>query len=134
MDMAQEHPSEWLVTLNAPTLEALFEGVGQEITSLMLGGAPLAPSQGEVWVALEGKDTEALLAEWVNELVFLAEARGMCHRDFRVQHVTPTKLNVSMQKFPVPVHFRNPIKAATYHRLKVAQGPSGYTATFLLDV
>lgn len=83
-------------------------------------------------VALSAPDRPALLAAWLEELVFLAESEG-----FEPLGVESLELHGDSLQATVSGRLGDPpplVKAVTYHRLVFEPCDSGYCATVILDV
>ena len=83
-------------------------------------------------VSVSAPDLPALLAEWLNELVFLAETDGFIpERVVRMEIADTTlKATVAGQR-SVP---RSLIKGVTYHRLELEEAEGEWRARVVLDV
>jgi SHS2 domain-containing protein len=100
---------------------ALVELIGEE------GGEPVTR---EVWVA--ASDPETLLAEWLGELVFLAETEGFVAEKVLALELGDRSLQASVAgrtSTPRPL-----VKAVTYHDLVLEQREGGWFARVVLDV
>jgi protein archease len=83
-------------------------------------------------VAVEAPDRPALLAAWLEELVFLAETEGFVpHRldDLELGERSLRAVVSGGLDEPPPL-----VKAVTYHRLSFESVGTGYRATVVLDV
>ena len=129
----EEHRSELQLRVEAPSLPALFAEAARALAELMHGtpADPLAPT-GE-GVIIDAPDREALLVDWLNELVFRSEVGKAIFTEFDIRELTDERLVASIRgrRFE---RLRNPIKAATYHGLSVAAREGGFTGTVILDV
>lgn len=130
-----EHTAEVRLRVAGPTLGALFAEAGRALAAVELGGAPPVPS-GE-WRPIEVRsiDRDALLVEWLNELVYLAETECWVPAEFEIEVATPTELKarargVSLDAAPARV------KAATFHGLRITEtaGGGGLEGEVILDV
>jgi SHS2 domain-containing protein len=129
-----EHTGEVQLVLEAPSLEALCAEAGRALAELLAGEVPAAAAgEPAEEVTVRAADREALLVEWVNELIFLSEVRKRIYGEFDFESVSEHEL-VARVRGAEPAHLRTAVKAATFHRLSVAQGPDGFTATLVLDV
>jgi SHS2 domain-containing protein len=88
-------------------------------------------------IEVEAGDTEALLVEWLNELIYLFDARRMLFKRFDIVELTPNRLVAEVWGEPADP-FRHRIKlgvkAATYHMLHVDREGDGYRLQVLFDV
>jgi len=128
----EEHTSEVLVHLSAPTLEQLLVEAGRALAELM-SDEPAGPVEGEDAIALEAPDHAALLVQWINELLFLSETRKRIFSRFEVERVGEGAVRARVQGW-TPSRLRTQVKAATFHRLSVRSGPEGLRAEVILDV
>jgi SHS2 domain-containing protein len=128
-----EHTAEVQVRVRAPSLGMLAAEAGRALTRIELGEA-VPPASGE-WrrVELRARDREALLVDWLNELIYLAEAERWVAVEFRAESASDTALTMLVQGASVadaPAR----VKAATFHGLHVADRPDGLEAEIVLDV
>lgn len=134
----EEETSELRVHVEAPTCAALFEEAGRALAEVMAGGAdaaaalpePEAPAEA---VALDGRDREALLVAWLNELIYRAETRGRVYTDLQVEALGEHTLSAAIRGRAAP-EARALVKAATFHGLRIVEGPEGVSATIVLDI
>ncbi|MBI2896568.1 MAG: archease [Deltaproteobacteria bacterium] len=110
----------------------LFAEAGRALAEVM--GQPGAPSRMEPQrIAVQASDREALLVEWLNELVFRSERTGELFPDLTVDEITDRALRATIRGSEVR-ESRSQVKAATFHALRIEEGPTGLTATVVLDV
>lgn len=130
-----EHTADVGLRALAPTCEEAFEAVGEGLAQLM--GAWFPGEGAEREVAATGADRPALLAAWVDELLYLHEAEDAVFGGFTVQRVHDDVLGAL-----VTVAARAGrdldgvgVKAATYHRLRMEETAHGeWLAEIYLDV
>ncbi|MCH7996839.1 MAG: archease, partial [Chloroflexi bacterium] len=87
-------------------------------------------------IEVEGHDREALLVQWLNELIYTFDVENLVFKSFHILEMTDTGLKVDCfgQKLDPEVHeVRLGVKAATYHMLKVEEG-NGFRAQVLFDI
>jgi SHS2 domain-containing protein len=88
-------------------------------------------------LAGEARSVETLLVDWLNDLVFLFEGRGVVCRRFAFSVWTPTAYRAEAYGEAVdPARHapRDLVKAATYHGLSVRTDEAGLEARVILDV
>ncbi|HZY05620.1 MAG TPA: archease [Anaeromyxobacteraceae bacterium] len=128
----EEHTGELKLRIEAPSLPDLFAEAGKALAEAM--GAPEGEGVPvEKRIEVEASDRDALLVDWLNELVFLAEAEKMIFREFRVELPSEGRL-LALARGARVERLRNPVKAATYHALAITARPQGFVATVVLDV
>lgn len=122
-----------LLRITAPTLPRLFEEAGRALAELMAEQWTDDPGAESESVTVRAPDREALLVEWLNELVFRSETRGRVYPYLQVTGLTDSELQAQIRG-AIPNPLRTAVKAATYHRLQIASQADGYTASIVLDV
>ncbi|MEE9199727.1 MAG: archease [Dehalococcoidia bacterium] len=88
-------------------------------------------------IEVEAGDKEALLVEWLNELIYLFDAHHMLFKRFDMVELTPTRLVAEAWGEPVDPsrhRIKMGVKAATYHMLQVEREGDGYRLQVLFDV
>lgn len=83
-------------------------------------------------VTAEARDRPALLAAWIEELVFLAESEGFVATHIESIDVSERSVGATVAGVldaPPPL-----VKAVTYHRLAFEPHGEGYVARVVLDV
>jgi SHS2 domain-containing protein len=129
-----EHTGEVVLNVRAPTLPALFAAGGRGLAGLMLGDeVGHGPETAHDHVVVEARDREALLVAWLDELVYRAETAKAVFTRFEVKLADERHLAADIHGV-TPTSFRNPVKAATYHRLSIAERDGEYVAAVVLDV
>lgn len=129
----EEHASEVKVRLFAPTLPALFEEACLALSEIMAETPPRAASADEP-VRLMARDREALLAEWLNELIYRADSEGRLFTAAEIEHLSDTELQGRVGGVGVR-EWKTQVKAATLHELTIASlDQEGWTASVVLDV
>lgn len=129
----EEHTGEVQVLLEAPTLQELFVEAGRALAGLMATEPPASVRPPGERIALQAPDREALLVDWLNELIFLSETRKQVFTELSIEELSDTSLRAVVRGGEPPA-LRTPVKAATFHGLRIAGGPGAYSARLVLDV
>ena len=129
-----DHTAELELEIDASTEEAVFEQALAALAELLSRDQEEEQQQQEVSrsVWAEADDRPALLAAWIDELVFLAESEGFEPQAVRALRLRPRSVQATVigrLGRPPPL-----VKAVTYHRLSFERAGDGYTATVVLDV
>jgi SHS2 domain-containing protein len=130
-----EHTADVGVEAAGDTCEEAFEAAAQGVAVLL--GAWFPEEGEERDVLVEAPDREALLVGWIDELLFLHESRDVVFGGFTVRRVDDGELDGSARTAPTGNRALEgtAIKAATFHRLRVAQKQDGtWRARVYLDV
>ena len=128
-----EHTSEVELHLFAPTLPALFAEAGRALAELMLGEGPRAGETVTAEVSVTAPDREALLAAWIDELIYLSETRKAVFTRFELTRLADGALCARLAGIAEPV-LVTAVKAATFHDLRIAEEGGQFVATVVLDV
>jgi len=129
-----EHTGEVELRLVAPDLPSLFAEAGRAVAELMLGeDAPAAEATVHAQVRLDAPDAGALLVAWIDELVYLSDTRRAVFTRFDVRAADERALEAEAHGVPEPP-IKTGVKAATYHRLRVARDGDGWAGVVVLDV
>jgi SHS2 domain-containing protein len=125
-----EHTAELGLELEAPTLEELLAEACRAFAELV--GASGSGKPARRLLELEILEERAIVADWLNELVYLADAHGFVPRRLGSFERTPTGVRAELLGYedsPRPL-----VKAVTYNDLELSGGPRGWHARVVLDV
>jgi SHS2 domain-containing protein len=123
------------------TLEEVFESAGNALMNTQVGELSAIGTGTVVSFTIENKDTERLLHDFLQELIFYKDAELLLFREYDLK-ITKLdsgawKLAASLKGEPI-----NPkkhellvdVKAVSWHMFKVAKDESGWKAFVILDV
>jgi SHS2 domain-containing protein len=117
-------------------LPELFVNAARGLWSLMVEPGTVRRER-RIPVEVEAADREALLVAWLNEMVYLHEAREFVMADCAIRSLTDTTLSAELWGEPVD-RLRHPmaghVKAVTYHLLLVRPTPQGWEGQVVVDV
>jgi SHS2 domain-containing protein len=124
----REHESELELVVEAATDVLVLREAMAALAELL--GAATGPPRSHA-VALEARDRAALLAQWLEELVFLADTKRFVPEDAELR-VSDTRLDGTVRGRtgePRPL-----VKAVTYHRLEFERRSDSWHAHVVFDV
>jgi len=128
----EEHVGEVRVRVEAASLAGVFEEAAAVLAELA-AGTDVAPACANERVALRSTGREALLFDWLNEILYRSESRKRVYPKARVERVDDHELRATLEGAePRAIH--TSVKAATMHDLFVGPSDGGWTARFVLDV
>jgi SHS2 domain-containing protein len=129
-----EHTAEVGIEATGGTCEEAFEAVGQGVATLLGAWFP-GVGTGRT-VSVRSPDREALLAAWVDELLYLHESTHVVFGGFTVERVTNGALEAEVAVAPAGGRTLegSGVKAATYHRIFVGEENRGWVARVYVDV
>lgn len=125
-----EHTGELELRLTGPSEEAVFTDALAAMSELLASDVSGQPARHEVTAS--APDRATLLAEWMNELLYLAEI----HR-FVPERVARFQLSDGELEATVEGHRAIPsplVKAVTYHHLEMQERDGEWTGRVVLDV
>jgi SHS2 domain-containing protein len=116
--------------LDAESERGIFEAAFHAMGELLSGNQ--SQERIEVPVALTGSDRAALLADWLGELAFLGETRGLVPDRLASLELTDGGVSALVHgRAGDPPHL---VKGVTYHRLRFERSEGGWRARVVLDV
>ncbi len=136
-----EHTADWAIRVRGRDLEALFVAAARGMFSLLTETAAVEPRR-EIELDLRAIDTETLLVDWLNELLYLAEERQLLCSDFQITQLDApepgrseraARLRARVAGCAAP-GLRKTIKAATFSSLAITRAAAGYTTEIVFDV
>lgn len=131
----EPHTSEVRIRVEGTDLAELFEEAGYALAEVMLGESPPEPPAGaeEEHVTLDAADTEALLVDWLNELISRSDMKKRVYTHVVVDALAERKLHARIRGF-TPEVLKTAVKAATFHGLEIREHEDRFIAFVVLDV
>jgi SHS2 domain-containing protein len=125
-----EHTGELELELESDSERGLFEAGFDAIRELVSGSE--TQERIEVPVELTGSDRALLMADWLGELAFLIEMRGLVPERLASFELDDDRAKALVQgSAGDPPHL---VKAVTYHRLSFEPADGAWRARVVLDV
>jgi SHS2 domain-containing protein len=138
-----DHTADVVVRAFGASREEVFEQAALATISLLYDVTAVRAAE-RYTVEVTAPDPDLLLAAWLNELLFLIEARRLVFARFEVGSVeaegaaaSPAVLRATAvgEAFDGRRHsVRSVVKAATLHGLSLHEAPGGWEGRVLLDV
>lgn len=131
-----EHTADIGIIAYGKDIREVFINAAKGLFSLIID--PAEVSARKTWeIAVTAPDREALLVNWLNELIYLLDAQGTLFKDFEIINMTETELKVKASGEKINTkkhHLKREVKAATYHQLKIEQTADGWRAQVIFDI
>ncbi|HXI21761.1 MAG TPA: archease [Gemmatimonadales bacterium] len=128
-----DHTADARLIIRSPTLAGVFTEAGRALARLE--GVTSTGRDGDEWrlVEVTAADPAALLIEWLNELIYLAERDRWVATEFEIEAATPTSVRCRARGVVLP---QSPAraKAATWHGVRFEGQGGRYTAEVVIDV
>jgi SHS2 domain-containing protein len=133
-----EHTADVGLRVTAPSLEQLFADAGGAVGSLIIENPEAIETRQRVQITLEAENVEDLFIDWLRELIFTFETRRLLFREFSIE-ISDANRRLLAECRGEPADWSrhlpdNELKAATYHRLRVEQTPTGWEAEVIFDI
>jgi len=128
-----EHTADLALRCGGPDLESLFRSAARGMYHLLGATSRGADAEIRHQIRLAADDVEGLLVDWLGELAYLAEDRGLVFKRISFATLSETRL-VALLVGEHAAHIDTLVKAVTYHQLKVERSHEGFTATVVFDV
>jgi SHS2 domain-containing protein len=130
----EEHTSEVRIRVEAARLEELFAEAARALADLMGRPSPERNDRADPeTVELRARDRDALLARWLDELIYRTERSGRIFADVHVERVEGERLIAQVRGSEI-AEPRTPVKAATLHGLCIRAEGGRFTVEVVLDV
>ena len=128
-----DHTSEIGLRVQAATFPEMLAEAGRGLARLLLRERVVEATGEAREIEVSSHDREALLVDWLNELLFEAEVRLWVPVEFEVLEASDTHIRARVRGAAVEVP-PSIVKAATFHGLEVLETPEGLEAEVILDV
>ena len=134
-----EHTSDVGIHVTAPDIDRLMERCARGMTALMVGSDQPCPGVKIInkKMLIDGLDREALLNNFLSELIYLQEGEGLILAGFDSCFFEDGLLyaQAKFQKFDDSCRkVITPIKAVTFHKLKIEKVKGVHQVTIIFDV
>lgn len=131
----REHTSETELVVRAATFEELLEEAARALGAIQRRSRVGEPEDRWREITVHAPDRQALLVEWLNELVFLGERHRWIPLEAEILAAREGELHARARGV-VLAQPPSLVKAATLHglRLEPVAGGAGLEASVLLDV
>jgi SHS2 domain-containing protein len=129
-----EHPADVKLRAWGATLQQLFANAAQGMMVFLFGGeiAKARPERTDAF-EIEAPDREALLVDWLSELLYRACSEYHAYVEFCVREMSDRRLVATAGV--VSAEAIDDIKAVTHHELSIrARDGGGWEATVVFDI
>jgi len=131
-----DHTADICVRVYGKSLADLLRNAARTMMQLITDIEKVNPSK-EIEVKAKGETKEELLVHWLEEILFLHQAKKMVFRDFEAHLVSETEVqgkafgeNIDVEKHDIGLD----IKAATYHNLKIEHESDKLKVDVVFDI
>lgn len=132
-----DHTAEAGIIARGATLAEAFANAAEGMYALLVDLDGVEEREARQ-VTLTGESREALLTDWLLELIFLTETEGLLFCRFQVDELTESHLQARAwgERFDAERHAANNVmvKAVTRHLLEIGREDGGYRVQVLFDI
>jgi SHS2 domain-containing protein len=131
-----EHTADLGIRVQAADLNSLFAEAGRALFSVIAHNLDDVRAVETIEFQIEGHETDFLLIDWLGELLFTFESRGLLLSQFSVR-IDDAGLTASARGEPFDDtrhRLEHEVKAITYHGLRVVPLDKGWLAECILDI
>jgi len=134
-----EHTADAKFKAYGATLEEAFENAALAMMNVMIDTDTVKNTQSEI-IELMSSDMDALLFEWLSELLFVFEVENMVFNGFDIEYIKQESDDFHLvaklmgEPIDLSVHkFGTEVKAATYNDMSIQETESGWTVQATVD-
>jgi SHS2 domain-containing protein len=131
-----EHTADLGFRATGAMLAELFENAAEALVAIALNPENV---EARETIALEakGESREALLVNWLSEVLYWLDGEHRAMRSFKVRELTESRVAGEAQgerRDPARHEPRLVVKGITYHQLKIEQSEQGWQCEVYLDI
>jgi SHS2 domain-containing protein len=128
-----EHPGDVKLRARGATLEQLFANAAQGMMAYLFGEeiAKARPERSDR-IEINAPDRDALLVDWLSELLCRATSEYQAYVGFRIREIGERSLVATAGV--VSAEAIDDIKAVTHHELSLRERDGGWEATVVFDI
>ncbi|MBI2845622.1 MAG: archease [Chloroflexi bacterium] len=131
-----EHTADLAIRVWGKDLPELFANAAYGMFSLMVEVDKLG-TEAEHIVSLQAVDREALLVDWLSELLTLHDTHRQAYREFLIRNLFLDEEGAKLEAIALGGKIEGVkivIKGVTYHDLHIEETPQGYTTALVFDI
>lgn len=127
-----EHTADRAFRVRGRNMADLLENAARAMQALDEPSSAREPSASEE-IEVEGVDRESLLVNWLNEILYLEQARQLVCEEFHIAEIENRRLRAQIETRKCD-RSQTHIKAVTFHNLHIREVSGGLEAEVVLDV
>jgi len=131
-----EHTADVGVRVFGDDLKSLFSHAANAFFEIITETDTIEPRKTYT-ITAKGDGWEELLVNWLNELLFLFDTKGLVFKEFEIEEIRRDYLRAKAkgELFDLKKHpLKTGIKAVTYHQLKVEKAKDHWEAQVIFDI
>jgi SHS2 domain-containing protein len=131
-----EHTADIGIVAHGKDISEVFVNAAKGFLSLIVDPKQVEAEE-KFDIEVSAPDREALLVNWMNELIYLVSAKEVLLKEFNVIELTDTSLKIKASGEKIKKskhHFKREVKAATYHKLKIERTDGEWQSQVIFDI
>lgn len=131
-----EHTADVGIKVFGDDLKDLFSHAANAFFEIITETDTIEPRKTYT-IKAKGDGWEELLVNWLNELLFLFDTKGLVFKEFEIEEIRRYYLRAKAkgELFDLKKHpLKTGIKAVTYHQLKVERAKDHWEAQVIFDI
>lgn len=132
----RDHTADIALYVWGDTLESLFRSAAEGYYAVVGDLRPCGATESDSF-GIDATDVDALLHDFLSELLFRFETGGVMFRDFVFDRLDDTGLRATAACAKVDTAasvFDREVKAVTFHDLRIVESDGRYEVTVVLDI
>ena len=131
------HTADIGVKAYGATLKDLFVNAANGMFDILLSANKQPMAGDKRLIVTYAVDKDQLLVKWLQELLFLYDAKRMVPVKFDIVKMTEKRLSAEVMTVPldaVGFKMKHQIKAVTYHKVAIKKVDGQFTVTVIFDI
>lgn len=131
-----DHTGDLGVEVYGDSLPALFAHAAEAFVDIITDATTIRTRESRS-VTLQAEDREALMVQWLNELVYWFETDGLLPSEFDITTLDEGRLEATIrgETYDADRHpIKTTVKGATYHQLAVVREEEHWKARIIFDL
>ncbi len=131
-----DHTGDAAAAIYGRSLEELFTNAAEALCEILTERRKIQEKEARA-ISIEQPTLEMLLVAWLNEFLYLFDAKGLLFRRFEISHLDTGRLEARAwgEQYDEGRHsIKTQIKAATYHQLEIRKERNRWKARIVFDV
>lgn len=131
-----EHTADMGFRVSAESFEQLLAAAGEGLASIVMDCSEARPLE-TIEIAAQGEDREALMVNFLSEVLFVLDGRQLAIARIVVTASGPHGVSAALMCEPRDGQRHPPrhgVKGVTYHQLRVLPQPAEWIAEVYLDI
>ncbi|MEW6455589.1 MAG: archease [Acidobacteriota bacterium] len=117
------------------SIEELFKNAAEGMFSIMRKNLKNRSNSIKRKIDVKSYEWESLLAEWLNELLFLYDSKKVIFTNFKINEILPYRIKAEINGYKANKEdILREIKAVTLHNLKIIKEKNIWKTEIIFDI